>query len=593
MIKKELLTGNQAIARGAYEAGLLFASGYPGTPSTEILETMTQYKDELYCEWAPNEKVALEAALGAAIAGARSMATMKHVGLNVAADPLFTASYTGVEAGCIIISADDPGMHSSQNEQDNRNYAVAAKCLMLEPADSQEAKDFTKLAFELSERFDTPVLLRLTTRICHSKSLVELEERRPAPAHPYTRKISKYVATPANARRLRLTLEERIAKMTDFSNQTELNRVEEGGRAIGVVCAGVTYQYAREVFGDRASYFKVGMSWPLPVEAIRKFSKTVDKLYVIEELDPYMENQLRQAGIDCTGKAVFPCIGELDSDRIRQALGEEQALSQACDLQAVGRPPTLCAGCPHRGVFQALRKRKDLMISGDIGCYTLGSAPPLSAMDTTICMGASISAGHGAAAAFRLTGQAIKTVAVIGDSTFFHSGITSLMNITYNRGNCVALILDNRITGMTGHQENPGSGYTLMGEPAVEVDIPKLCQAIGFKAEAIHEINPLDLDEVDRALNQALAADEPSVIIAAWPCAIKKFTAEDRARFDLNLPKCRIVQEKCTKCLLCVKTGCPAIHRGDEINIDPNACTGCAVCYQVCPFNAIVKEGQE
>ena len=584
---KELLTGNEAIARGAYEAGLYFASAYPGTPSTEILENLSKCKDELYCEWAPNEKVALEAALGASIAGVRSLAAMKHVGVNVAADPLFTMVYTGIEGGLVLVSADDPGMHSSQNEQDNRNYATHSRILMLEPSDSQEAKDFTKLAFELSEKFDTPVMLRVTTRICHSKSLVELGERKTSQPGPYEKDIAKYVATPANAKKLRIALVDRLKAMTEYSNSADINVAEYNKDEIGVISAGAAYQYAREVFGPDASYLKLGMTYPMPIELIKEFASKVKKLYVIEELDPYMETQIKAAGIDCIGKDVVPEYDELSTDVLRKALYGTEPEKLDSELEAVVRPPTLCAGCPHRGFFVTLRKFKNVMVTSDIGCYTLGSAPPLSAVDTCICMGASISAAHGAAQAFKITDRDTKVVSVIGDSTFFHSGITSLMDIVYNNGNTVSVILDNRITAMTGHQENPGTGVTLMGQPAVETDLPLLCKAIGVKEENIYQINPLDLKQTKAALEDALAKEEPTVIITSWPCAIMKYKESDKARFDLRPKKCIIDQEKCRRCRTCVRTGCPAIRSGEFVMIVPEECIGCGVCYQVCPFDAI------
>jgi len=587
---KQLMTGNQAIARGAYEAGMLFASGYPGTPSTEILENLVQYKDSLYCEWAPNEKVALEAALGASIAGVRSLSTMKHVGVNVAADPLFTAVYTGVNGGCVLVSADDPGMHSSQNEQDNRNYATASRILVLEPSDSQEAKDYTKLAFELSEKFDTPVMLRVTTRICHSKSIVELAERTEKAPIKYVKNITKYVATPANGKVMRKNLEDRIKAMTVYSNTSGINQTEYNGGEIGVISAGVAYQYARDVFGPEASYLKVGMSFPMPMELIREFASRVKKLYVIEEMDPYMENALRIEGIDCIGKAVIPKMDELNPDIIREAVFGTENPTLETEKQAVGRPPVLCAGCPHRAFFHLISKKKNVMITGDIGCYTLGSAPPLSAMDTCICMGASISMAHGAAKAFDLAKEDTKAVAVIGDSTFFHSGVTSLMNVIYNKSNCMSVILDNRITGMTGHQENPGSDYTLMGEKATAVDIPLLCKSLGFKEENVYVFNPLDLTAAQKVIDEAMAKKEPTVIIGRWPCALKKFSPEDKAEFDLSPRKCVIDMEKCKKCGLCAKTGCPAIRSGERISITAEACTGCGLCMQVCPFDAITQE---
>ncbi|MDR0519807.1 MAG: indolepyruvate ferredoxin oxidoreductase subunit alpha [Clostridiales Family XIII bacterium] len=583
-----LLSGNEAIARGAYEAGLKFASAYPGTPSTEILENLVQYKDALYCEWAPNEKVALEAAIGASVAGVRSMAAMKHVGVNVAADPLFTFAYTGVTGGLVLVSADDPGMHSSQNEQDNRNYAEAARLLMLNPSDSQEAKDFMKLGLELSEKFDTPVMLHVTTRICHSKGLVEFEERKEVPAIPYEKNIAKFVATPANAQVMRAKLEERLAAMEEYSNTVSINQPEYRDTKVGVITSGVGYEYAKETFGDDASFLKLGMAFPLPRKLIKEFASKVDKLYVVEEMDPYIERHVAQLGIACEGKSLIPKYGELNTDIVRTAVfGTENPHATVEGMEAVVRPPVLCAGCPHRGFFYALSKRKNLVITGDIGCYTLGSAPPLSAIDTCFCMGGSISTGHGAAKALKLSGQDKKAVAVIGDSTFFHTGINSLIDVIYNKGNSVSVILDNRITGMTGHQENPGSGFTLMGEPTVEVDIEKLCLAIGMKKENIYVVNPLDLEETGKALDDAIAKDEPTVIITKWPCILKKFSAQDKEDFDLSPKKCRIDQEKCKKCKACVRTGCPAIHSGEAIEIDGSSCTGCTVCLQVCPFEAI------
>ncbi|QOX63537.1 indolepyruvate ferredoxin oxidoreductase subunit alpha [Anoxybacterium hadale] len=584
---KRLMTGNEAVARGAYEAGLTFASAYPGTPSTEILENMVQYKNDLYCEWAPNEKVALEAAIGASIAGARSMAAMKHVGVNVAADPLFTFAYTGVTGGCVLVSADDPGMHSSQNEQDNRNYATAARVLMLEPSDSQESKDYMKLGLELSEKFDTPVMLRMTTRVCHSKSLVSLEDRVESALIPYEKKIAKYVATPANGKALRRKLIDRLKSMEEYSNNAEINQAEYNGTEVGVISSGVAYQYAREVFGEDVSYLKLGMTFPMPMAKIKEFAGKVKKLYVIEEMDPYIENHLKMAGIPCIGKELIPEMDELNTDIVRKAIFGISTETIQSEKEAVVRPPALCAGCPHRGFFYALKKKKNIIITGDIGCYTLGSAAPLSAMDTCICMGGSISAGHGAAQALKKNGSDLKVVSVIGDSTFFHTGINSLMDVVYNNGNSVTVILDNRITGMTGHQENPGTGFTLMGDVAVEVDIPLLCKAIGMKEENVLTVNPLDLKAMDHALSYGLAKDEPTVIIAKWPCILKKFSEQDKKEFDLTPKKCEIDQETCKKCKSCVRTGCPAINSGDQIVINPDSCTGCSICKQVCPFDAI------
>jgi indolepyruvate ferredoxin oxidoreductase alpha subunit len=512
---------------------------------------------------------------------------MKHVGVNVAADPLFTFAYTGVTGGCVLISADDPGMHSSQNEQDNRRYAASAKVLMLEPSDSQEAKDFVKLAFELSERFDTPVMVRMTTRVCHSKSVVTLEDRIERPTPDYKRNITKYVATPANAKVMREKLSERVEAMTEYSNASGLNRAEYGDPKTGVVSAGVAYQYARDVFGENASYLKLGLTYPMPLDLAKEFASKVDRLYVVEELDPYMEEQLRSAGIDCTGKALIPEMDELNADIVRKSVFGGEAETLSSDKIAVARPPSLCAGCPHRGFFYALSKKKNIVITGDIGCYTLASAPPLSAMDSCFCMGGSISTGHGAAKAFGLAGKGEKVVAVIGDSTFFHSGITSLMDVVYNKGNSVSVILDNRITGMTGHQDNPGTGYTLMGEATVEADIPAICKAIGIKGGNIYMVNPLEVETVSATLDDALAKDEPTVIITRWPCILKRFTANDRAEFDLSPRRCSINQDRCTKCRICASTGCPAIYAAEKITIDPGTCTGCTICRQVCHFGAI------
>jgi indolepyruvate ferredoxin oxidoreductase alpha subunit len=549
---------------------------------------MAQYNKDLYCEWAPNEKVALEAAIGASIAGARSMAAMKHVGVNVAADPLFTAAYTGITGGLVLVSADDPGMHSSQNEQDNRNFATAARVLMLEPSDSQETKDFIKLGLELSEKFDTPVMLRVTTRICHSKSHVTLEDRSKRELIPYEHKIKKYVATPGNAKVLRAQLEQRLKDMEEYSNNAEINREELNGNEIGIISSSVSYQYAREVFGDNASYLKLGMTFPMPMEKIKAFAKKVKKLYVIEEMDPYIENHLKATGIECVGKDRIPRYGELDPDIIRKALLGKEVETLNVDNKVSPRQPVLCAGCPHRGVFYVLGKKlKKLIVTGDIGCYTLGSAPPLSAMHTCLCMGGSISMGHGAATVLKNAGSDLRVVATIGDSTFFHTGISSLMEVIYNKSNTITIICDNRTTAMTGHQNNPGTGYTLMSGPTVEADIPTICKALGFKADNIVTVNPLKLDETEMAIDAALAKDEPSVIITEWPCILKNFSDEDLEEFDLRPKKCVIDQEKCTKCKVCVKTGCPAISAMDAIRIDKISCTGCGVCRQVCKFNAI------
>lgn len=591
---KKFMTGNEAVARGIYESGVSFASAYPGTPSTEILENVAQYKDSLYCEWAPNEKVALESAFGASVAGARSVAAMKHVGVNVAADPMFTFGYTGVNGGLVLISADDPGCHSSQNEQDNRYYAKFANLVCIEPSDSQECLDFMKVAQDISEEFDTAVMFRMTTRVCHSKSLVQEGKREGTPYKPYEKNMKKYVAAPANAIALHPVVIDRFEKLAEYSENTPLNRIEWNDKKIGVITNGVSYQYSKEVFEDSASYLKIGMSHPLPMKKIREFAEQVDTLYVIEELEPFMEDQLKIAGIECIGKEKIPRVNELNPDVIAKALlGKETQKESISDDKKVGRPPTLCAGCPHRGFFYELAKNKKLMVTGDIGCYTLGSAPPLSTVDTVIDMGASISMGHGAAQAFKQNGIDKQVVSVIGDSTFFHTGINSLINVIYNGSNCVTVILDNRITGMTGHQENPGSGYTLMGEKTNEIDITTLVKAIGVKH--VTTINPLDLKASKQAIDDALAFEGPAVVITRWPCVLKRFSVEDKAEFALQRPQCHIITEDCKGCKMCVKTGCPAISfdkASKKAAIDKNMCVGCTVCLQACPFDAIKKVGE-
>lgn len=591
---KKFMTGNEAVARGIYEAGVTFASAYPGTPSTEILENVSNYKEDIYCEWAPNEKVALESAFGASVAGARSVAAMKHVGVNVAADPMFTIGYTGVNGGMVLISADDPGCHSSQNEQDNRYYAKFAHLVCIEPSDSQESLDYIKVAFDISEEFDTAVLYRLTTRVCHSKSLVQEGERTAVPYKPYEKNMRKYVAAPANAKAHHPRVIEKFEKLKEYSENTPLNRIEWNDKKIGVITNGVAYQYAKEVFGKNASYLKIGMSHPMPMNKVKDFASQVETLYVIEELEPFMEEQIKLAGIKCTGKELIPRVDELNPDIIAKALlGEEAKREQISPEKIVGRPPTLCAGCPHRGFFFELSKKKNVMVTGDIGCYTLGSAPPLSTVDTVIDMGASISMGHGASQAFKKNGIDKKVVSVIGDSTFFHTGINSLINSIYNKSNCVNVILDNRITGMTGHQENPGSGYTLMGEKTNEIDITALVKAIGI--EHVVTVNPLDLKATKAAIDEALAFEGPSVIITRWPCVLKRFTEEDKAEFALKRPICQVDTEACRGCKMCIKTGCPAISFNKETKkskIDKNMCVGCTVCLQACPFNAIKKVGQ-
>ncbi len=584
---KKIMTGNEAIARGAWEAGLHVAAAYPGTPSTEILENLSCYK-EVYSEWSTNEKVALEAAAGASIAGARALAAMKHVGLNVAADPLFTLAYTGVNGGLVIVTADDPGLFSSQNEQDNRYYSQHAKLAMVEPSDSQEALDYVKEAFEISEKFDTPVLFRVTTRVCHSKTLVETGEREEREVKEYTKNPAKYVMAPAAAKRRKFIMEDRIAAMKEYSENTFLNRTEVGSGRVGIVTSGIAYNHAKEIFGEDASYLKLGFTWPLPEKKIREFASSVEELYVIEENEPYLEDFIKALGIKCVGREKLPWVDELTPEVIRRAFFPERAEQGGYKIEAEvpPRPPVLCAGCTHRGFFYEVGKYKDIVVTGDIGCYTLGMVPPLSAIDTVICMGASISAGVGFRKAIDKSGRKQKVFAVIGDSTFFHSGITGLIDAVVNKAPIVVNILDNRITAMTGHQENPGTGRTLMGEPTHQVDLKALCAACGVKPENIRLIDPYMLDETKAAIKDGYESDEPFVIITTSPCALIKEVI--KARADM---KCRVDQDKCIKCKMCLKAGCPALNFHDgKIFIDRATCNGCTVCAQICPKKAISRE---
>lgn len=584
---KELMTGNEAIARGAYEAGCLVAAAYPGTPSTEILENVSKYK-EIYSEWSTNEKVALEVAAGASIGGARAMVAMKHVGLNVAADPLFAMSYEGVNGGLVIVTADEPGMHSSQNEQDNRLYANHAKIAMVEPSDSQECKDFAKHAFEISEEFDTPVILRVTTRVCHSKSLVELNDRTNSPIKEYVKDTKKYIMVPANARlKHQLMEEDRIPRLRDFSNTTKLNRIEWNDKKIGIVTNGICYNHSKEVFGDTVSYLKIGFSWPLPDKLIKEFAKGVEKIYVIEENEPYMENFIKVMGIECIGKEIFSVRNEITQSVIRKVmLNEDSNTTNELESIIPSRPPSLCAGCPHRGIFYALGRHKNkINVTTDIGCYTLGMAPPLNIGDTVICMGAGITAGIGLDRVNQMANRDKKVFGIVGDSTFFHSGITGLINAVYNKSNMVTVILDNRITGMTGHQENPGTGKNISGEEAPMVDIEALVKAIGIKEENLRVIDPYNMDENKSAVKDAIEATEPFVIITKQSCALIKDVIKVRRGLH-----CEVNQEKCKKCKTCLRVGCPAISfKDDLINIDTTLCNGCTVCLQVCSYNAIEK----
>ena len=573
---KQLMLGNAAVARGCYEAGVRVISSYPGTPSTEITENAVKY-DEIYCEWAPNEKVGAEVAIGAAIAGARAMTCCKHVGLNVMADPVFTASYTGVNGGLVIAVADDPGMHSSQNEQDSRHYAKASKIMMLEPSDSSECKEFTKLAFSLSEQFDTPVFLRLTTRVSHSQSLVEFSERENDGLKDYEKNPAKYVMMPGNAIKRHVDVENRMRALEEYAEVSPLNIVEDNGADIGIISAGITYSYAKEALGNQANFLKIGMAYPMPVKLIKDFAAKCKTVYVLEELDPFIEEHCKVNGVNVIGKEAFTLLGEYSVNLIKKViLGEE--ISDVKPEPIPVRPPVMCAGCPHRGTFYVLKKL-GLTVSGDIGCYTLGASAPLSAIDTTICMGASVSAAHGMAKA---RGEEFnkKLVSVIGDSTFMHSGITGLIDIVYNKGANTVIILDNSITGMTGHQENPTTGRTIRGEKTKQVDLELLCKAVGI--DSVRIADPFDVKEFEKVVKEETAKDEPSVIIAQRPCALLK-TVKYSGRCT--------VTDKCRSCKMCLKAGCPAITVKDgKPVIDATQCNGCTLCMNICPFDAIEKE---
>ncbi|MBQ7968523.1 MAG: indolepyruvate ferredoxin oxidoreductase subunit alpha [Clostridia bacterium] len=577
---KQLMLGNEAAARGLYEAGCSFVSSYPGTPSTEITEAVAKYS-EIYAEWAPNEKVAMESAFGASLAGKRSFCGMKHVGLNVAADPLFTIAYTGVNAGMVIGVADDPGMHSSQNEQDSRHYAKAAKLPMLEPSDSKDSLEFAKAAYELSEAFDTPVLLKMCTRVAHSQSIVETSDRAETAQKEYVKNPQKYIMMPGFAKKRHPIVEERLLKIAEFSANSDLNRVEEGtDKSVGIITAGTCYQYVKEVAKDKYSVLKLGIVWPLSEKLIKDFASTVDKVIVIEELDGFIEEFCKNIGVECEGKNIFSNIDELSQNKVAKGLGIEYEAGNEVDAVIPNRPPVMCAGCPHRGLYYVLSKLK-LNVIGDIGCYTLGAVAPLNAVDSVICMGASVSGVHGFNKANDGKSEG-KTVAVIGDSTFMHSGLTGLVNISYNNSNSTVIILDNSITGMTGHQHNPTTGFNLKGDPASKVDLEGVCRAIGINS--VRVVDPYNIAECEQVIKEELERNEPSVIISRRPCALLKYV-------KYKTPVV-VSSDKCKSCKMCMKIGCPAISMVDgKAVIDSTLCTGCNVCTQLCKFGAM-QEGK-
>ena len=579
---KQLMLGNAAAARGLFEGGCEFVSSYPGTPSTEITEEAARFK-EIYCEWAPNEKVALESAFGACLAGRRAFCGMKHVGLNVAADPLFTMSYTGVNAGLVIGVADDPGMHSSQNEQDSRHHAIASKIPMLEPSDSEEAREFAKLAFEISEKFDTPVLYKMCTRVAHSQSIIEAGERLVPEHKPYEKNISKYVMAPANAIRRHPFVEQRMKDIEKWSETSGVNRIEDTGAKVGIITSSTSYQYVKEVLGDSVNILKLGMVNPLPGDMIRKFAEGLEKLIVVEELDPVIETFVRGLGLPASveihGKDMFPICGEFSQNILAAAFGREVPAGTKLDTAIPVRPPIMCAGCPHRGMFYALNKLK-VTVFGDIGCYTLGSVAPLSAMDVTLCMGASFSGLHGWNKAGGADNEK-KSVAVIGDSTFMHSGMTGLATIAYNQSNSTVIVLDNSITGMTGHQQNPTTGKNLYGDPAGRVDLEALARAMGINR--VRVVDPYNIAECETAVREELEVAEPSLIISRRPCALLKEVKHN--------PPLVVDRDKCKSCKMCMKIGCPAIAMKDnKAKIDPTLCVGCGVCSQMCKFDALKEQ---
>jgi len=588
---KQIISGDEAVARGAWEAGVRVAAAYPGTPSTEILENLSLFKDDVYVQWACNEKVAFEIAAGAAIGGVRSLAAMKHVGMNVAADPMFTLAYTGVNAGFVVVTADDPGCHSSQNEQDNRWYTLHAKCLMLEPSDSAECRDFTIAAFELSEKYDIPVILRMTTRVCHSKSLVQLGQRQAPPVKTYEGNAQKYAMLPANARPRHAYVEENLARLEEVSSSSPLNRVEWGtDTKIGVISSGISYMYAKDAFGPEASYLKLGFTNPMPKSLIRDFCSRVDKVCIVEEGDGFIEYAVKALGIECTGKDVVPRLGELDSQTVALAFGlAEKPQVYSADAAAPARPPVLCAGCPHRGFYFALRSRRAKIAPvGDIGCYSLGCLPPFNGFDAALCMGSGWSSTIGLAKALKAQNDERKVLGLLGDSTFFHSGITGLIDVVHSNSDVILCLLDNSITAMTGHQDHPGTSGNLMGETVTPVDPLAIIRATGLSDERIRIVDPIDQVQMGAALDEAIAASGPFVIICRRPCALLKPVMAANAGI-----RCVVNTEKCIGCRQCVKTACPSLtfENGKSVIYDPAGCTGCGLCMQQCRFGAIERIG--
>ena len=590
-MNRQIMSGDEAIARGAWEAGVAVAAAYPGTPSTEILENIATFKPDIYAQWACNEKVATEIAIGASMGGVRALAAMKHVGMNVAADPMFTVGYCGVEGGLVLVSADDPGCHSSQNEQDNRLYAPHAKLAMVEPSDSQECKDFMIAAYEISEQFDIPVLMRMTTRVCHSKSLVSLGERAHIAPKKYVRKPGKYAMLPGTARARHIVREKTLADLEEYAYTSPLNKIEYNDKQIGIVTSGISYMHAKEVFGDTVSYLKLGLTHPLSRKLLKEFCSNGKKIYIIEEGEPYLENAVRALGFDCLGKEVITIQGELDAQIVRKAFGvSDTPETYKVDTQAPGRPPVLCAGCPHRGFFQSLMKhKKNIVACGDIGCYALGLNPPFEGFDSSICMGASFSSAIGLAKALELQGDSRKVMGMLGDSTFFHSGMNSLTDVIHAQANVIACILDNSITAMTGHQENPGTAVNLMGDTVPQIDILSLVEATGLSEERIRVVDPIDQKAMEEALTAALSVTGPFVILTRRPCALIKSVMKANAG-----KHCVIDPDKCIGCKSCMKIACPSLAFKDKkaYIADVDNCTTCGLCMQMCKVGAISKVGE-